>query len=251
LFGSAHQPPAHATPSAASRGAVFFDALGTLVALEPPAPLLCRGLAERMGIEITAADAERAIAAEISYYRAHLDEGRDAHSLARLRRRCAAVLREALPSGVREADLDVVEEVLLGALRFRAFDDARPALIAARRVPARVVVVSNWDVSLKEVLERVGLTPLLDGVITSAGVGARKPSPQIFLDALAFAGVPPERAVHVGDSVSEDVAGAFGAGIAPVLLRRDGRPGPPGILTIATLAELRFDLWSAQSPETF
>jgi putative hydrolase of the HAD superfamily len=223
---------------------VFFDALGTLVALDPPAPALRRGLAERAGIEITPAAAERAIAAEIAYYRAHLDEGRDAEGLTRLRRRCAAALRDALPDGVGEFDLDLIEDVLLGALRFRAYEDARPALIAARRVPARLLVVSNWDISLEEVLDRLGLAPLLDHVITSARVGARKPAPEIFVEALTAAGVPPQRAVHIGDSVEEDVAGAFGAGIAPVLLRRDGAPGPPGVTTISTLAQLPFELWA-------
>ena len=100
-----------------------------------------------------------------------------------------------------------------------------------------MVVVSNWDVSLAEVLERVGLAPLLDGVVTSAAVGAAKPDPAIFAHALALAGVPAARARHVGDSLDEDVAGARAAGIEPVLLRRDGGPRPGrGVRTIAGLS---------------
>jgi FMN phosphatase YigB (HAD superfamily) len=137
-----------------------------------------------------------------------------------------------------------VEEALLGALKFRAFEDAHTALIAARAVAGKVVVASNWDVSLEHVLEQLGLAPLLDGIITSARAGARKPSPQIFMEALAVAGVAPEHAVHIGDSVDEDVAGAVGAGITAVLVRRDGRPGPPGIATVSTLAEIPFERWS-------
>ncbi len=224
---------------------MLFDALGTLVALDPPAPALQSELAQRAGIELSLAQAERAIAAEISYYRAHLDEGRDVDSLADLRRRCAAQLRAALPQKARRTRLELVEEVLLHSLRFRTFDDAEPALAAARSLPARVVVASNWDVSLQDVLERLDLAPLLDGVITSADAGARKPSPRVFRDALALVGVDPAHAVHIGDSIDEDVAGAIGAGIAPVLLRRDKRPGPPGIATISTLAELPFESWSS------
>jgi putative hydrolase of the HAD superfamily len=216
----------------------MFDALGTLVALEPPAPRFRRELAARTRIEITEPEAERAIAAEIGYYRAHLDEGRDPLSLAGLRRRCADVVRAALPPHARAPELDEVQDALLAALSFRAFGDARPALLAVRRLPARALVVSNWDISLARVLEQVGLAPLLDGVITSAGAGARKPSPEIFARALALAGVRPERAVHVGDTVDEDVAGARAAGISAVLLRRDGRPGPPGVRAIASLSEL-------------
>ncbi len=193
----------------------------------------------RTGVELTPEQAERAIAAEISYYRAHLDEGLDPPSLARLRRRCAEVLRGALPAPGSELGLEAVEETLLESLHFSAYHDARAALIAARGLPARVFVVSNWDISLERVLQQLGLAPLLDGVVTSARAGARKPSPEIFARALAHAGVPAERAVHVGDSLEEDIAGASAAGVRPILLRRDGGPAPPGVTTITTLAELR------------
>jgi putative hydrolase of the HAD superfamily len=44
--------------------------------------------------------------------------------------------------------------------------------------------------------------------------------------------------VHVGDSPSQDVAGAVAAGIRPVLLRRDGAHHGDPPATIASLAEL-------------
>ena len=222
--------------------AVLFDALGTLVALEAPGPPLRAGLAARAGVEVSAQEADIALAAEIAYYRAHLDEGRDRESLARLRRRCAERLRAALPAGARAIEIDLLEAILLDALQFRAFDDARAALEEVRRLPARAIVVSNWDVSLEDVLARLGLAPLLDGVLSSASAGARKPSPAIFAQALELAGTSPERAVHVGDSVEEDVRGARRAGIAPLLVRRDGRPGPPGVRTISGLDGLRRSL---------
>jgi putative hydrolase of the HAD superfamily len=205
-----------------AREAILLDALGTLVALEPPAPHLARAL------RISVVDAERAIAAEIAYYRAHLDEGRDAASLAALRRRCAGALQAELPVTV---DPDELTEVLLASLRFTAFPDVRPALASLRAAGTRLVVVSNWDVSLHEVLRRVGLAELLDGIVTSAEVGVRKPAPEIFERA------GPAR-LHVGDSYAEDVVGARAAGIEPVLIRRDGSRGPPGVRTIASLEEL-------------
>ncbi len=208
--------------------AILFDALGTLVALEPPGPRLRRGLAERAGIEIDAAAADAALAAEITYYRAHLDEGRDAGSLAELRRRCAQELRAALPASARGIELEVLLALLLDALRFSPFPDAVEALRWARRLPARVVVVSNWDVSLEEVLARLGLRGLLDGVVTSAGAGARKPSAAIFARALELAAAVPARAVHVGDSPAEDIAGARAAGIEPILMRRERAPDASG-----------------------
>jgi putative hydrolase of the HAD superfamily len=87
------------------------------------------------------------------------------------------------------------------------------------------------------------LAPLLDGVVTSARAGARKPSAAIFVRALEVAGVAPERAVHVGDSVEEDIIGARRAGIEPILVSRDGHEGPPGVRTISGLSDLADELW--------
>ena len=137
-----------------------------------------------------------------------------------------------------DLELDPLLDALLASLRFTAFADVRPALVAARSRGQRLVVVSNWDVSLHGVLRALELEPLLDGILTSAGAGVRKPAPAIFEQALALAGAGPEWAIHVGDSLDEDVAGARAAGIEPVLVRRDGGPVVPGVRTISSLAEL-------------
>jgi putative hydrolase of the HAD superfamily len=218
--------------------AILLDALGTLVALEPPAPALKAELAARLGLEVSEPQAARAIAAEIAYYRAHLDEGSDEAAVHALRRRCADVLRSALPAPGPELALDAVLEALLASLRFSPFPEVAPTLRAARARGQRLVVVSNWDVSLVGVLRGLGLEPLLDGILTSAGAGARKPAPAIFERALALAGVAAGDAIHVGDSLDEDVAGARAAGIEPVLIRRGGGPAVPGVRTITSLAEL-------------
>jgi putative hydrolase of the HAD superfamily len=221
--------------------ALLLDALGTLVELPPPAPALREELQRRFGVAVTLEQAERAIAAEIAYYRSRFDEATDDSKLRALRRDCAQVLRAALPASevLAQAPVDAIVETLLGALRFRPYDDSAPAIGAARKRGLRVVVASNWDVGLGEVLARIGLAPLLDGVVTSASVGARKPAAAVFEAALRIAGVPPGEALHVGDSPVEDVAGARAAGLSAVLIARDGRAGVPGdVSTVASLSEL-------------
>jgi putative hydrolase of the HAD superfamily len=228
--------------SAARPRAVLLDALGTLLALVPPAPALAQELRVRHGIELSGAQAERAFHAEIAYYRAHHDEGRDEASLDGLRRRCAAALHAALPAAAA-AEISVTQllPVMLAALRFQVYPDAQPTLALLRTYGLGLVVVSNWDVSLPGVLRAVGLARLLDGVITSADVGAPKPESPIFHAALACAGVSAAQAVHVGDSAVHDVAGALRAGIAPVLLRRAGGSAADAPVTapvIHSLSEL-------------
>jgi putative hydrolase of the HAD superfamily len=203
----------------------------------PPAPRLRAGLRERMGVEISEREAAAAMRAEIAFYRAHLGEGRDAAGLARLRAGCAEALRDAL--GRPELDLEALTETLLEAIRFEPFPDAAPALRELRAAGVRLVAASNWDVSLHEQLARTGLDELLDGALSSAEVGSAKPDPEILLRALALAGAEPADAWHVGDDVEADVGAARAAGVAPVLLDRDGDlAAPPGVRRIASLAEL-------------
>jgi putative hydrolase of the HAD superfamily len=84
----------------------------------------------------------------------------------------------------------------------------------------------------------LALAPLLDDIVTSAEAGARKPSAAIFKRALTLAGVGADDAIHVGDSIEEDLAGARAAGIEPVLISRDGKPGPQDARAVASLLEL-------------
>ena len=109
---------------------------------------------------------------------------------------------------------------MLEAIRFHAFDDAAPALRALRERGTRLVVASNWDCSLARVLEQAGLGGLLDGVVSSAMAGAAKPRRELFMAALELARTPPDRAIYVGDSPANDVAGAAAAGLRAILLRR-------------------------------
>jgi putative hydrolase of the HAD superfamily len=185
---------------------VLLDALGTLVRLEPPWDHLDGEPPEPL---------ERAFRAEMSYYREHSDEGRDPDSLAALRRRCAAILSA-------ELGREVAVEEMMAAIRFRAYRDAAPALAELRALGVRLVCVSNWDYSLPDVLARVGIGDELDGVVTSAAVGARKPDPRLFEAALEVAGCAADEALHVGDTPTEDVEGAKAAGIRALLIDRDG-----------------------------
>jgi putative hydrolase of the HAD superfamily len=197
--------------SVASTKAVFLDALGTLVELEPPWVRLRAALGDSIPEQRVIA----AVRAEMSYYKAHSHEGRDPQSLAELRERCAAVL-----SG--ELGVEVSVQTLMDSIRFAAYPDAVPALQELRSRGLKLVCVSNWDCSLARVLERCGLDGRLDGVVSSAVAGARKPDPAIFAPALELAGCGAEEALHVGDTPEEDLDAARAAGIPALLLDRDG-----------------------------
>jgi putative hydrolase of the HAD superfamily len=198
--------------------------MGTLVRLEPPGPRLRRELAARFGLALTPDEAERAMRAEITYYRAHMHGAADAAAVNALRLGAAEALRAGLPASRRlpAISTDALAQALVASLHFTPYPDVLPALAAARARGLGRVVVSNWDSSLPEVLHRIGIDEQVDAVVTSAGAGAAKPDPAIFRAALALVGVPAAQALHVGDSLAEDVAGARAAGVTAVWLDRAG-----------------------------
>ncbi|MDA0170710.1 HAD-IA family hydrolase [Solirubrobacter taibaiensis] len=210
--------------------AILLDALGTLIGFENPAPHLQSAL-QRRGYPVSLEEAERAIRAEITYYRAHLHEGRDAESLHDLRVRSARALGLDVPD-------EVALDALLAALRFFAYPDSAPTLLALRERGIRLVVVSNWDWSLHERLAETGLTPLIDGALASAEVGSAKPDGAIFRAALQLTGTAPEQTWHVGDTPAADVEGARAAGIRPVLIAREGERPAGAVRSLAELIPL-------------
>jgi putative hydrolase of the HAD superfamily len=221
--------------------AVLLDALGTLLELEDPGPALAAELAA-LGAAVTVDEARAAVLAEMTYYKDHHDEASDRERLEDLRRRCAEVLRDALPPPAQALGVPKLIEALLGALRFRPFDEVPAALAALRAQGLTLVVLSNWDVSLHDQLEATGLAPLVDGAVSSAEVGVGKPHPDIYARALEVAGVSADEAVMVGDSPDTDVAGALALGIAAVLVDRwaafDPSQVPKTAQRVSSLAEV-------------
>jgi putative hydrolase of the HAD superfamily len=136
-----------------------------------------------------------------------------------------------------ELDHATARRAMLEALEFRPYPDVLPALGELRERGVALVIASNWDCSLADWLGPAGIRELVDGVVTSAEVGAPKPDPRVFERALAIAGVAPAEALHVGDKVDNDIEGAAAAGVRGVLLQREGEP-PAGVEAVRSLQEL-------------
>jgi HAD superfamily hydrolase (TIGR01549 family) len=124
------------------------------------------------------------------------------------------------------------------------FSKARDAVSHDEPVAARPIgIVTNGPTEVQHAqLELLGIDHLVDFVLVSEEIGVAKPDPEIFREALRLAGVRPEEAIFVGDSVEFDMAGAQAAGIPAVWVNRQQRPwtdpGPPPIHQIHSLADL-------------
>jgi putative hydrolase of the HAD superfamily len=102
------------------------------------------------------------------------------------------------------------------------YPDTLESLETLKSEQFSLAIVSNWNSSLRKVVDGLHLTDYFEFLISSAEAGSKKPSPKIFQLALEQAGVEPSRAVHVGDTYQADILGARRAGIRGIMLDRRG-----------------------------
>ncbi|GAB4574198.1 MAG: HAD family hydrolase [Anaerolineae bacterium] len=114
----------------------------------------------------------------------------------------------------------------LAAIYYRARNTAIPLLPGAREVLAALQgrYRLGWVTNGNETPDLVGLDHYFDVIITPDRLGAAKPDPAVFAHAAEAVGCAPEAILHVGDSLTSDVAGARAAGCVAVWYNPAGRP---------------------------
>jgi putative hydrolase of the HAD superfamily len=205
--------------------AVFFDLFQTLVHYEPPREeLLARALKD-LGVEIDPAALRHPIVAADEFIyreiaRRPLSQRTQEEKMALYMRYQEILLEEA---GIKP-EPGLVQGVLFKMQRQKMklvlFDDVAPVLDGLKKNGLALGMVSNVDSDMSSEFERLGLTALLDVIVTSSDAGVGKPDPGIFREALRRAGVAPGAATFVGDQYQVDVVGARGAGLTGILLDR-------------------------------
>jgi HAD superfamily hydrolase (TIGR01509 family) len=103
--------------------------------------------------------------------------------------------------------------------QWHPYADAVPVLHRLREAGIHVALISNVGIEVDHILRRTGLADYLDAVVLSCHVGAVKPDPVIFEQALDALGVDARHALMVGDSQVAD-AGAVAVGVRTLLLPR-------------------------------
>lgn len=119
------------------------------------------------------------------------------------------------------------------------YPDVVPSLERLKREGRIVGLITNFDLRVFKLIDALHLSRLIDSVTVPGVAGAAKPDAAIFDFALARHDLGPRQAIHVGDSIGDDVEGANAAGMKAVLLDRRKRvEPPPGVVAIASLEEL-------------
>jgi HAD superfamily hydrolase (TIGR01509 family) len=184
--------------NAAELDGVTVDAYGTLVTLVDPVPALTAALAER-GVARDPETVVHGFRTEVAHYTKHSAEGHDEAGLAQLQRDCAHVFLEAVDAGLDAAEF---APAYASAMHFQLLPGVVPALARLRSLGLELAIVANWDLTLRGMLDEVGLAEHFRVVVHAAG----KPAADGLLRALDALGVSSSRALHIGDDAVDEVA---------------------------------------------
>jgi putative hydrolase of the HAD superfamily len=133
-----------------------------------------------------------------------------------------------------------VFRVFAGIRGWELYSETRDSLQRLRKAGFILGIISNFDSRILTVCTDLEIFEYLDSIQISSREGAAKPDPQIFRKALQHHGLLPREAVHVGDSLEDDVKGAVEAGLIPIYLNREQDPNPPeGVVAIRNLTEIQ------------
>lgn len=223
--------------------AVYFDVGSTLVIPSPDIDGMLYRVACRRGHVVSLEEVSRNLPAIKAFYEGqyHTNSGfwRSRESAAKVylemyRLLCRLVGLEADAEGIARE----VHRSYQHPSSWAVFDDVVPCLEALQGLGLRLGVISNWAPNLKGLLDGLGIGQYFEDVVASAAVGCCKPDSAIFELALGRMGVAPQEAVHVGDRLDADGAGAYDAGLAPVIIDRHGSLEDCGFTRVSSLAEL-------------
>ena len=208
--------------------AVLFDLGGTLMFSHAPwEPILDRGYQalvdslREQGFELDRNLLPRAVRYHLDRYFARRDE--DLFETTYL-----VVLREALA----EHGFPNVSEAILRRALDAFYSHTQPnwileedANLMLRTLEAggyRLGLVSNAgdNQDVFQLVNRFGIEPFFDFILTSAACSYRKPHPRIFELALAHWNIPASDVAMVGDSLEADIAGAKALGMYTVWITR-------------------------------
>jgi len=224
--------------SAPAVDAVLFDLDGTLVEYDrSPADLL------EVAFEAAAVEPFFGVEAYLDRFDDHL--GPDV-SIADGRANCFAEIAERRG---RAPDLGRRVAAAYASERDQSRVSALPGAVEALDALAAdhaLGAVTNGPPEMQTAkLEAAGLADRFETVVFAGHETPPKPDPEPFAVALDALGVPADRAVHVGNSLSSDVAGAHAAGLrsAWVPAESGADPDPEPHYALASLAELRRTPW--------
>lgn len=201
---------------------VVFDAVGTLLLVEPPAGEVYFEVGRRHGSKLACAEVVRRFGA---VFAREEERDRDAglrtseeREQERWRNIVANVLDDVPTPG------PCFDEMFAYFARPEAWRCPPGAGCLLGKLAAagyRLALASNFDSRLRGVVDGLPELAPIEQLIISSEIGWRKPAPAFFAELCRRLATPPERILFVGDDRINDFEGARAAGLHALLLDAD------------------------------
>ena len=206
--------------------AVFFDLYHTLICYDPPQEESLARVLNDFGIEVAPEVLRRPIVvADEFIYQEHsrlsISKRSDEEKKSLFAQYQAMVLKEAGIEPTGELIGNILSKMQQIKFSRVLFDDVLPVLTELKGKGLILGLISNVDSDITPLLDKLGLSQLLQVVVTSQDTGYMKPQPEIFKEAARQASVQVSEAMYIGDQYQIDVLGAKKAGMQGVLLDRN------------------------------
>ena len=138
------------------------------------------------------------------------------HDVTEIRRQLFIEMLNECAYDAADAEM-LLSQFLVDRNNVELYPDALPALQAlSQQYPLVALTDGNSD------LASIGIREYFVGSVYAIDVGFTKPHPAGFLKACEIAGTNPDETIHVGDCPTADIAGAHGAGLHSMWVRRNG-----------------------------
>jgi putative hydrolase of the HAD superfamily len=218
---------------------VFFDAVGTLIHPDPPAPAVYAAVGRRFGSRL---DAETIAVRFRAAFRRQENIDRAAGwrtDAARELARWRAIVAETLSDA---ADPEACFRELFAHFArpesWAVDPEGGPTLAALADRGCRIGLASNFDARLRGVAAGLPALRPASTFVLSAEVGWRKPATEFFQALAQAVRAAPEQILFVGDHPVNDYDGARAAGLSAVLYDPLGECRGAAVRRVARFGEL-------------
>jgi putative hydrolase of the HAD superfamily len=222
-----------------SADAVFFDAVGTLIHPDPPAPDVYWTVGQRFGSRLDLATItarfRMAFHRQEEADRAGGLRTNEEREVARWRTIVGEVLDHVTDS---EACFHELFAHFSRPDAWRCVPETAEVLDTLAGRGHVLGLASNFDRRLRKIAEELPALRSIRHLVISSEIGWRKPAAGFYAEMCRQAGRPPEQVLYVGDDLINDYEGARSAGLRAVLLDPHRRAAIPSEGCITALSDL-------------
>jgi len=222
--------------------AITFDAAGTLIRPEPSVGAVYTEILARHGGDRDPVEVDRRF---IEAFRGVSETMPAEERLKDPRSFWLEVVRQSFGFGNEMAD-NAVQRIFEDLWhefakpeRWRVTPDAPAVLRKLKDDGFRLVVLSNNDSRLRDVLEGLELATCFEEILISCELGVEKPQDAIFRRAEEALKLPPQRILHIGDDPVSDGEAPVRNGWKAALVNQPAGAGvPAGVVRLDNLSAL-------------